>query len=167
MIVIGFAWNARGCGLRVDEFQFADERSTPGLIDASAKFVLHRLQLLLPGFAAGGEFEEAILAAHRLRVGSERLTDDRRPGAFEPRERGFGSIEAAKGFAEKVAGAFHESRILAWAGIGDASAKTAAMKAKANCVLAIENRFQIFGLHSETVRIEADVECNLPGSDVR
>ncbi len=110
MGVVGFARDAGG--LCLDEFQFADEGSTPGLIDAAAEFTLHGLQLPLPRFA-GSEFEEAVLAAHRLRVGTERLTDDRGPGAFEPSERGFGSIEAAKCFAEEFSRAFHGSGILA------------------------------------------------------
>src|SRR5579872_1734700 len=112
VFVVGFARDAGG--LRVYEFQFTDEGATPGMIDAAAEFALHALQLLLPGFAAGGEFEQAVLAAHRLRVGSERVTDNGWPCVFEPSKRSFGSIEAAKGFAEEFSGAFHGGEILAW-----------------------------------------------------
>lgn len=110
MFVVGFARDAGG--LCLDEFQFADQGSAPCLIDAAAEFALHALQLFLPGSAAGGEFEEAALAAHGLGVGSEGLTDNAWPCAFEPSERGFRSIEAAKCFAEEFSGAFHGSGIL-------------------------------------------------------
>ena len=106
VVVVGFAAEAARAGLG-DEFHFADEITAPGLIHASAELSFHGLELIPPGFGVGGDFEAAGVAANGVRMGGERLANDRRPRCGEPRERRFGLLHPAQRAAEKVSSSFH------------------------------------------------------------
>lgn len=53
-----------------------------------------------------------INAAKRTRMRRELRADNRWPGAFEPRERGFGAIDATNYVTEEISSAVHEPGIL-------------------------------------------------------
>ena len=107
VLVIEFVGDALGAGLCGDEFHFADEIAAPGLVDAGDEVVGHVLELLLPGFGIGGDFQVALLAADGPRARGKGLADDLRPGTGEPRERGFGAVKLADRAAQDVACLLH------------------------------------------------------------
>ena len=108
---IGAGCRSCGCGgiaLLGDKFYFANQGAAPGVIDAIAKIPGHLLELPLPRFGIGGDFQAAVLTLERVRVRGEGLADDLRPGTGEPDERGFGMIESARDASEKIASFVHE-----------------------------------------------------------
>jgi hypothetical protein len=112
VLVVHFAGDALGARLG-DEFYFADEISAPSLIDTLAEFFFHRLELFLPGFAVGHDFEAPGFAADGFSMRRENLPYDLRPRAGEPCESGFGAVESPQHTAKKFSGTIHGWRILA------------------------------------------------------
>jgi hypothetical protein len=106
VLVVEFARDAFGAGLG-DELNFADKISAPGLIHARAKFLLHGFELLLPGFAVGGDLQASRLAAHRLGVRGKNFSHDVGPRAGEPGQRRFGALEPPQHTAKKFSRSLH------------------------------------------------------------
>jgi hypothetical protein len=94
VLVVQLMANVFGRGLCGGELHFADERTAPGLVDARAELRFHFFELLLPGFAFGGNFQASAFAADGSRARGERVADDARPRGGEPRQRGFRAFEA-------------------------------------------------------------------------
>ena len=93
-----------------DEFHFADQCAAPGVVDAIAKIAGHLLELALPRFGVGGDFEAAVFTVQWASVGGEGFADDLGPGAGEPDERGFGMLEFARDASEEIASFVHGSQ---------------------------------------------------------
>ena len=99
VLVVGFEGSSCRAGRGVPrpnrvasggELHFADQLSTPGLIDARANFALHAFKLLLPRLSVRCQFQAAALAPQRTCMLREGFANDRGPRARKPRHRCFG-----------------------------------------------------------------------------
>ena len=70
-----FLW-ARFCHHKL---HLANQAAAPRLVDPLAEFIFQRVELFLPSFAVGRDFQLAVAQADRARAGRQRLSDDRRP----------------------------------------------------------------------------------------
>ena len=119
VLVIRFEGGPRGTGRRIpradriaigSEFQFADQLTSPGLIDTGANFALHAFKLSLPWLSIRRQFQAAALAPQRKRVFRERSANDGGPRARKPSHRRLGPIHPAQRRAQKFSYSIHECR---------------------------------------------------------
>ena len=119
MLVIRFEGSPGGTGRRLpranrvaigSEFQFADQFSSPGLIDTGADLALHAFKLPLPRLCVRCQFQAAALASQRKRVFRERFANDGRPRTRKPGHRRFGPVHPTQRLAQKFSYAIHEGR---------------------------------------------------------
>jgi hypothetical protein len=94
--------------LGTDKRNVANEVAAPGAIDLGAEFALDGLEVALPGLAVGRHFQVTGFAADGASVGCKSFADDFGPGCGEPRDSGFGPLQAAESGTEKAAYSFHE-----------------------------------------------------------
>jgi hypothetical protein len=107
VLVVQFARDAPRPGFADSEFYFANQAAAPRFIDSCAELALHALELLLPGFAIGGDFQTAVFAAYWSRARSKRLAHYRRPGARKPSECRLRAFKPAQCPSEKIPRPFH------------------------------------------------------------
>lgn len=63
------------------KFYFADQLSTPGLVDAGANLALHAFKLALPRLSIRGQFQASVLAAEQAGMVGEGFANDGGPSA--------------------------------------------------------------------------------------